>query len=150
MTDFNRALVQLFAITVPFLLGCQIPSTEPLTGPEFYAPLGSAFSNISREEAQLNVDKLTASLEESLSNERVVILKERGLWYRALGNFDAAMGDLDQACKIAPENWSPLFHRWQLNLHIGNAERAAIDRKRGLELKPDVFLRDYSLEGGII
>jgi len=74
----------------------------------------------------------------------------RGAVHWTAEDYDAAIADYTQAIRSEPENWELYFHRWQAHRSAGNEKKAEADRQRGAELKPEVFGREYSAEGGLL
>lgn len=74
----------------------------------------------------------------------------RGIVYWTAGDSESAVADYTLALAYEPESWEPYFHRWQAYLGLGEIEKAAADRARGMTLDRDVFKRDYSSLGGLI
>jgi Flp pilus assembly protein TadD len=66
-----------------------------------------------------------------------------------------AIDDFTEALEIAPNDWVPLFHRWQAFVALGDTSGADRDMARGLKLNPDVFGKTYyersmATHGGVI
>lgn len=110
-----------------------------------YHPLGRRFSEISGSEAVANVTRLSQALAAAQSpSEKAKALVERGLWNRARGDLDAAIGDFSAAIELTPDNWEAFFHRWQAHLKLGNNESAAADQAAGMQLRPEPFQKVWS------
>ncbi|WP_339730735.1 tetratricopeptide repeat protein [uncultured Gimesia sp.] len=63
---------------------------------------------------------------------------------------DLAIADYSQAIELKPDDWEAYFHRWLAYQYQGKDEKAKQDRKRGKELMPSVFEKEYSFTDRII
>jgi len=74
----------------------------------------------------------------------------RGIVHWANEDYDAAIADYSEAIRREPNYWEHYFHRWQAYEAQGRQDLAEADRRRGLELKPKVFERQYAFDAGKI
>jgi hypothetical protein len=63
---------------------------------------------------------------------------------------EEAISELGRAIDLAPNDWRPYFHRWQMHLLIGENEAALNDRNTGMRLAPAMFREEYSPFGGVL
>jgi len=73
------------------------------------------------------------------------LLKERGTLHHALGEFDAALADFEEALRLAPRYAEALAARGATRLQTGRTQAAIDDLSRALELDPKNPLMHYGL-----
>ncbi|MEZ6059213.1 MAG: tetratricopeptide repeat protein [Planctomycetaceae bacterium] len=61
-----------------------------------------------------------------------------------------AIACYSKAIDVMPDCWEAHFHRWITLEAVGDSEAAERDRARGMQLKPSVFSKRYSPDGGVI
>lgn len=64
--------------------------------------------------------------------------------------FDEAIVLLTEAIELSPNDWRPLFHRWQAYRALGDTAKAGMDRERGLTLNKALFRREFQYKRGVI
>lgn len=91
-----------------------------------------------------------ATRQSSSTTDKVTCLIAEALVRMDQQEFDEAVLRLDEAVELSPDDWRPLFHRWQAYRAMGNAGNAATDRERGMTLNKALFERDYQYKRGVI
>jgi tetratricopeptide (TPR) repeat protein len=99
------------------------------------------------------LDAAIASYESSSADDNSALAKiyaRRGIanWY--LREHQRAADDYSRAIDLDPDQWEFYFHRWMTYERLGESGKAAADRERGMQLRPEVFERNWSPDGGVI
>jgi tetratricopeptide (TPR) repeat protein len=85
-----------------------------------------------------NYQEALAHLDQSISlKPSARAYKVRGHVHYAMGNYQKAWNDLNQAVALAPDSATILADRAIVNFQLGKREDAKKDIRRALELKPN-------------
>jgi len=152
--------------------GCSLAVDPPrLAGPEAYFP-GSWLEQLTLEgeagesaralfaegllafrqdKSILAVDKFTAAESECLTRHS----QTRCRLAIALVQIDSsrcseAVEVLDSVIGQTPDDWQPVFHKWQALRELGRHDEAKTVRSTGKKLNPEMFSREWGFKKGMI
>jgi len=91
-----------------------------------------------------------ATRRSSFMKDKVTCLTAEALVRMDQQEYDGAVLRLNEAVELSPDDWRPLFHRWQAYRAMGDTANAATDRERGMTLNKALFERDYQYKRGVI